>query len=406
MTRQENCGVPGPKDPAGGRPLPAKSPGTESPSPQAEAPFGGLTETVQPQGWQSALPRPQYNSHKKLTIPGETWYEVYRVAPDTYALYEPGHFQEVISFLILGQKKALAWDTGMGIRPVRPVLEYLTPLPIIALNSHNHFDHVGGNREFPLVYGFEQEGSRQRAALGYPHAFLAPMMGPDSLSRQLPPGFDPETYAIGPWEFASLQEEKKRLLAPEDAKGHREPPERTGAFDGQSGVPDGDTGRGRSGDSSPFCLTGDDVPAGFPSSLAPYFLGLSLELGGRRLELLHTPGHTGDSIMLLDRSQGILFTGDTVYPAALYAHFDDSLYGRSSLDIYSKTMQDIQALAPFVRHLFCSHNFPDNSPQLLNRISEGFILLKNNGFSGIPDSEGNLRRDFDGFSIIFPAKNF
>ena len=143
-----------------------------------------------------------------------------------------------------------------------------------------------------------------------------------------------------------------------------------------------------------------------PRLTRPYFLGLSLELGGRRLDLLSAPGHTGDSVMLLDRQQEILFTGDTVYPAALYAHFDDAEYGQSSMDIYAKTMHDIQALSPFLYRLCCSHNFPVNPPELLNKVSDGFSSLKNNDFSGVPDADGNLRKDFDGFSIIFPAKNF
>ena len=339
----------------------------------AAAGYQPLSETVQPAGWQRALPRPQYKSYEQIRLEDEDWYEIYRVAPDTYALYEPGHFQEVISFLIIGRKRALVWDTGMGIQPLRPVLKRLTNLPLLALNSHNHFDHVGGNWEFPLVYGFESTGSRQRAAQGYSHEFLAPMMGADSLSRPLPKGFQTSDYALRPWRFASLQEEKEKLTA---------------------GLP------------SPFSLSSLSALTELAPTVLPYFLGLSLDLGERRLELLHTPGHTADSIMLWDQRQKILFTGDTVYPAALYAHFDDAEYGQSSLNIYAKTMHDLQTLIPSLKSLCCSHNFPLNPPELLKKVSDAFFFLKTGASAGEPDGEGNLRQNFDGFSIIYPAKNF
>lgn len=40
--------------------------------------------------------------------------------------------------------------------------------------------------------------------------------------------------------------------------------------------------------------------------------GDRFDLGGRTLEVIATPGHTPDSISLLDRANGLLFIGDTV----------------------------------------------------------------------------------------------
>ena len=42
------------------------------------------------------------------------------------------------------------------------------------------------------------------------------------------------------------------------------------------------------------------------------------DLGGRTLEVIATPGHTPDAISLLDRDHGLLFTGDTYYPAPIW----------------------------------------------------------------------------------------
>jgi hydroxyacylglutathione hydrolase len=56
---------------------------------------------------------------------------------------------------------------------------------------------------------------------------------------------------------------------------------------------------------------------------------LTLDLGGRVLQITGTPGHDDSSISVLDRWSGFLMTGDLVYPGRLYvqdmAAFTDSL---------------------------------------------------------------------------------
>jgi hydroxyacylglutathione hydrolase len=44
-----------------------------------------------------------------------------------------------------------------------------------------------------------------------------------------------------------------------------------------------------------------------------------VDLGGRVLDCLATPGHHEAAVTFYDRSTGILFTGDTIYPGRLYA---------------------------------------------------------------------------------------
>ncbi|MBN1624717.1 MAG: MBL fold metallo-hydrolase, partial [Clostridia bacterium] len=79
-----------------------------------------IKNAVQPDAWYKVLPRPEYKNYIHV-MTHEGWYEVYDLETDTYAIYEPGHFQEVISYLILGSEKALLLDTGMGICRIRPV---------------------------------------------------------------------------------------------------------------------------------------------------------------------------------------------------------------------------------------------------------------------------------------------
>jgi glyoxylase-like metal-dependent hydrolase (beta-lactamase superfamily II) len=50
--------------------------------------------------------------------------------------------------------------------------------------------------------------------------------------------------------------------------------------------------------------------------------GDRIELGNRSLEVLHTPGHTPDSVCLLDREDKLLFTGDMFYTGGIYTYLN------------------------------------------------------------------------------------
>ncbi|MAC69200.1 MAG: hypothetical protein CMP84_03180 [Gammaproteobacteria bacterium] len=52
-----------------------------------------------------------------------------------------------------------------------------------------------------------------------------------------------------------------------------------------------------------------------------------LELGDRSLRVIYTPGHTEDSISLLDLGSGAVFSGDFLYPGNLYAFMPTSNMG-------------------------------------------------------------------------------
>jgi glyoxylase-like metal-dependent hydrolase (beta-lactamase superfamily II) len=52
--------------------------------------------------------------------------------------------------------------------------------------------------------------------------------------------------------------------------------------------------------------------------------GDTIDLGGRVLDVLHTPSHTRDSICLHDRQTGVLFGGDTINTGPVYAQSVDS----------------------------------------------------------------------------------
>ena len=79
------------------------------------------------------------------------------------AIYEPRHFEEVISYLILGDKKAVLLDTGLGIGDMKRLVCELTNLAVVVLNSHTHFDHLGDNHQFDTMYAMDTPFSRDHS---------------------------------------------------------------------------------------------------------------------------------------------------------------------------------------------------------------------------------------------------
>ena len=80
------------------------------------------------------------------------WLYCFRLPGNVYAIYELLHDQQAMAFLIPGEERALLLDTCVGLLNIREVAESLTDLPITVLNSHDHFDHIGGNALFEEVW--------------------------------------------------------------------------------------------------------------------------------------------------------------------------------------------------------------------------------------------------------------
>jgi glyoxylase-like metal-dependent hydrolase (beta-lactamase superfamily II) len=91
--------------------------------------------------------------------------------------------------------------------------------------------------------------------------------------------------------------------------------------------------------------------------LAP---GSRIALGGRDLLVLHTPGHTPESISLLDPASAQLFSGDFLYPGPLYAFLP-----KSSLGEYLLAADAVLAAAPGSARIFGAHRAaPPGAPEL------------------------------------------
>jgi len=254
-------------------------------------------EPLRPE-WCQQLPRPEYKSLARVDVHSD-WFEVYRVRPDVFAIYEPHQFEEVISFLVVGHDRALLLDTGLGVASIKDVVMQLTPLPVTVLNSHTHFDHTGGDFEFPEIRNEATAYSRKNAQ-GQSNIYSRDALAPERICGRLPSGVRADSYAIRPWHVTRV-------------------------------VRDGE----------------------------------HIDLGGRELEVIFTPGHTPDSLSLLDRKNGLLFTGDTFYKGPIYLFTPETDFAA-----YARSIARLAKLTPNLQLLLPSHNVPVAQPEALTRLDE------------------------------------
>lgn len=75
----------------------------------------------------------------------QDYFEIIPIKENIYHIYEPG---DVGSILVIGTERAMLIDTGYGFADIKKVVESLTDLPVIIVNTHGHTDHTGGNYLF------------------------------------------------------------------------------------------------------------------------------------------------------------------------------------------------------------------------------------------------------------------
>jgi glyoxylase-like metal-dependent hydrolase (beta-lactamase superfamily II) len=114
--------------------------------------------------------------------------------------------------------------------------------------------------------------------------------------------------------------------------------------------------------------------------------GDHLDLGGRTLEIVATPGHTPDAICLLDRAHGLLFTGDTYYQGNIWLYAPET-----NLEAYGASVRRLAALAPEVQAVLGAHNVPVAPASVLPRLAEAFEAIRAGKVKGTPGSSGKIR---------------
>ena len=250
---------------------------------------------------------------RKFAAEARQWFHVAPMEPGLHIVAEPGH---VVSWLIAGSERSALLDTGLGIADIRAAIDPVAEGPVAVVNSHVHFDHVGGNVLFDDVAMHElapdwiASGTRDEYRNGY--AELATGM------------YDAWTH------LRDADREDWFLIGPDETM--REwPTERLAELGWRIDPP------------SPTRLLAD---------------GDTIELGDRSLRVIHTPGHAPDHICLLDEAAGILFAQDQAYygPQLICEEGSD-------LEAYARSMRRLaDELAGAIRIVYTAHCLRSSVP--------------------------------------------
>ena len=123
------------------------------------------------------------------------------------------------------------------------------------------------------------------------------------------------------------------------------------------------------------------LPAGYNIDTYTFFQGHparvleggeSIDIGGRRIEVLHTPGHSPGHMCFWEPDRGYLFTGDLAYKGILTAYFPST-----DPAAYLRSLERAAALP--AGRLFPGHHTLDIQPEILLRMRDAFRQLEGKG---------------------------
>lgn len=287
------------------------------------------TTSVQAASFCDNLPRPAYAAYEKHPASND-WFEVYEVGEGVFALYEPFQWQEIISYLIIGEKGALLFDSGNGMGNIKAVTEKITNKPVSVVVSHSHPDHIGGNHQFDNVYAVPTPFSTEQSR-GVANQDAASEVVPEALCKPLPDGLTAETYEIRPYEITHTIEN-----------------------------------------------------------------GSIIDLGDRRFEVIHIPGHTDDSIALYEKEKGYMWTGDSFYSGSIWLFSPGT-----DLPSYRKSMEHLATYVPKLTAIFPGHDIPKTEPDLLAKAVQSLGEIMDGKIQADDEEKGIQAFRFKGYNFKF-----
>jgi glyoxylase-like metal-dependent hydrolase (beta-lactamase superfamily II) len=218
----------------------------------------------------------------------EEWFGVEDVGEDVSLLTEP-HLSDLVSanlWWIRGQRHDVLVDTGLGVASLRQRVPEALDHDTLAVVSHTHLDHTGGAHEFTHVAVHRVEAD---AMAHPPPASLHTRTEMDLLGLAIT---DPDALPDS-------------LLEAVPEAGY---------------------------DESAFAIH----PATVTRALSH---GDVIDLGDRRLRVIHAPGHTPGSILLYDEDLRWLYAGDVLNDSPVF----DEMFG-ADIPSYVETMRAMRDL--------------------------------------------------------------
>jgi glyoxylase-like metal-dependent hydrolase (beta-lactamase superfamily II) len=241
-----------------------------------------------------AKPDGPSSDSRELVEVSSDWFRVSSLNSNTFIIEEPKSSQGNVSYLLVGDERAVLFDTGRGENEavdgfkIRKVIEELTNTPVTLLLSHFHFDHVQNISEFEVIAFPDLPMLRERVSADGVFALT---------EEELFVGGDPIKVTVGEW---------------------------------------------------------------FP-------VDRTIDLGNRKIRLVNIPGHTSESIAIIDETNKEAFLGDFLYNGSLF------LFRNDDLSLYENSGEFLlSSLGPEYR-LFGAHGDPEiefeSLRQLLNLLA-------------------------------------
>lgn len=191
-----------------------------------------------------------------------------------------------LCYLVEGSERALLIDGLCGVGSLKAFVRELTDLPVMMAATHGHIDHVG-------------------AAWEYGELFIHPDDIPLMYTAQ-------HSAPEGRLAFA---------VSPNPLGGEK------------CTVP-----------------TLRDVPPPRPVKTYPIYGGDIFDLGGVRLEVVDVPGHTGGSVVFLDRDARIVFSGDACNANTLLC-----INGSTTIEEYQESLMRFKGYQDAFDQMYGGH---------------------------------------------------
>ena len=227
----------------------------------------------------SETPAQEENGFKIVNINSD-WFEVNYLAPKTYIIEEPKSSQGNVSYLIIGDEKAIMLDTGSGENEtengfkIKHIMDQLIDLPISLLLSHFHFDHNQNIAEFENVAFPDLPFLRQKVAADNIYSFT---------QEDLFEGTNPSQTEVNEW-----------------------------------------------------------LP-----------VNTDIDLGNRKIQLINIPGHTKESISIIDHENKMAFLGDYLYNGELF------LFNENDFAPYEESTDRLLSILTDEYKLYGAHGVPE-----------------------------------------------
>lgn len=249
------------------------------------------------------------------------WFTVEEIDSQTFAISEYKHWEETHCYLLCGRENAVLIDTGLGVSNIREIVDSLTKLPVMAVTTHIHWDHIGGHKYFENIAVHEME--KDWLSVKFPIPLQVVKNNLTKVPCNFPAEFDIDAYRV-------FQGEPQRILH------------------------DGDW----------------------------------LDLGGREIQVIHTPGHSPGHCCFYEPGRKYLYSGDLIYKGCLYA-----FYPTTDPQLFYHSVKRVQKYK--IAKVLPGHHEMDIPVSLINEIEAGFVQLMRNGQL----KQGNGLFEFGNFQI-------